>query len=54
MDIPKSALKIAVTSPEFHSFAADAFAKLAGESGKNGASMEKLAAIVAAIMKDPL
>lgn len=54
MDVPKNALKTAVTSVEFRLFAADAFAKLAGEAGNGGASMDKLASIVAEIMKDPL
>lgn len=53
-EVPKHALKTAVTSIEFRLFAADAFAKLAGEAGKSGASMERLASIVAEIMKDPL
>lgn len=54
MDVPKNALKTAVMSIEFRLFAADAFGRLAGETGKSGASMEKLASIVAEIMKDPL
>lgn len=53
-DVPKTALKAAVTSQEFRSFCADAFAKFAGEAGKGGATMERLAAMVAEIMKDPL
>lgn len=53
-EVPKRALKTAVMSIEFRLFAADAFGKLAGETGKSGASMEKLASIVAEIMKDPL
>lgn len=54
MDVPKNALRTAVASVEFRLFAADAFAKLAGEAGRGGASMERLASIVAEIMKDPL
>lgn len=54
MDVPKNALKTAVTGIEFRLFAADAFGKLAGEAGNGGASMDKLASIVAEIMKDPL
>lgn len=54
LDIPKTALRAAVTSVEFRLFAADAFAKLAGEAGSGGAGMEKLAKIVSEIMKDPL
>lgn len=53
-DVPKTALKAAVTSPEFQSFCSDAFAKFAGEAGKGGATMERLAAMVSEIMKDPL
>jgi hypothetical protein len=53
-EVPKTALKAAVTSAEFKSFATDTFSKLAGEASKGGATMERLAQMVSEIMKDPL